>query len=191
MREVVGEGALFTAGGVVFFQEGKQAGPYSQRVRSNDDTEFVSTCIRRYVSSRMLLFLFSCYSSVIQGWSRFTDFQVIEQVYIYIFVCLYWAWSYIVWKSSWKRCIIFRIGFLFLILYRWIWNFIFLNVVSRDRLIVLFYNFDNFLILYRTIIFRGNFYIILYIFINNCCFINKSSWTFFLRNDISINSFKF
>lgn len=189
MREVVGEGALFTAGGVVFFQEGKQAGPYGQRVRSNDDTEFVSTCIRRYVSSRMLLFLFSCYSSVIQGWSRFTDFQVIEQVYIYIFVCLYWAWSYIVWKSSWKRCIIFRIDFLFL--YRWIWNFIFLNVVSRDRLIVLFYNFDNFLILYRTIIFRGNFYIILYIFINNCCFINKSSWTFFLRNDISINSFKF
>lgn len=189
MREVVGEGALFTAGGVVFFQEGKQAGPYGQRVRSNDDTEFVSTCIRRYVSSRMLLFLFSCYSSVIQGWSRFTDFQVIEQVYIYIFVCLYWAWSYIVWKSSWKRCIIFRIDFLFL--YRWIWNFIFLNVVSRDRLIVLFYNFDNFLILYRTIIFRGNFYIILYIFINNCCFINKNSWTFFLRNDISINSFKF
>lgn len=168
MREVVGEGALFTAGGVVFFQEGKQAGPYGQRVRSNDDTEFVSTCIRRYVSSRMLLFLFSCYSSVIQGWSRFTDFQVIEQVYIYIFVCLYWAWSYIVWKSSWKRCIIFRIDFLFL--YRWIWNFIFLNVVSRDRLIVLFYNFDNFLILYRTIIFRGNFYIILYIFINNYCF---------------------
>lgn len=68
VREVVGEGALFTAGGVVFFQEGKQAGPYGQRVRSNDDTEFVATCIRpRYVSSSYAVILVQLLFRVIQG----------------------------------------------------------------------------------------------------------------------------
>lgn len=162
MREVVGEGALFTAGGVVFFQEGKRAGPYGQRVRSNDDTEFVSTCIRRYVCLSYAVILVQLLFRVIQGWSRFTDFEVIEQEYIYIYSCVRIEHDLtFVWKSSWKRYIIHvRIVSFFLILYWWIWNFIFLDVVSRDSpLIVLFYNFDNFLILYRGII-HGNFYII-------------------------------
>lgn len=106
MREVVGEGALFTAGGVVFFQEGKRAGPYGQRVRSNDDTEFVSTCIRRYVCLSYAVILVQLLFRVIQGWSRFTDFEVIEQEYIYIYSCVRIEHDLtFVWKSSWKRYI--------------------------------------------------------------------------------------
>lgn len=167
MREVVGEGALFTAGGVVFFQEGKQAGP-----KGCGPTMIPNSWARafeRYVSSsyppRVILvqLLFRCNPTMIKIYGFPCNWT---SVYIYSCVRIR-AWSYIVWKSSWKRYITHvRIAFLSLILYLVNVKFHFLDRIP------------------------GNFYIILYIFINDWYFIIISLFQIY-KNVKSLDFFSF
>lgn len=127
MREVVGEGALFTAGGVVFFQEGKQAGP-----KGCGPTMIPNSWARafeRYVSSsyppRVILvqLLFRCNPTMIKIYGFPCNWT---SVYIYIraFVFGHDLTSF---ENLLGRDISLTLELLFFFWYYiwWMWNFIF------------------------------------------------------------------